>query len=111
MARLTHPRRAGRTPPAPRRNGQRNPQDDQSKTGWSALAILGRSSQTTSALTSLAQPRAATHQEYKIEVEIRNSRFPEQGSFSCGKLAAGFLASLQAELMYCPCFPRLPLMS
>src|SRR5579864_7484501 len=71
MARLTHPRRAGRTPPAPRRNGQRNPQDDQSKTGWSALAILGRSSQTTSALTSLAQPRAATHQEYKIEVGTR----------------------------------------
>src|SRR5579864_1555958 len=71
MVRQTLPRRAGQTRPAQPRIEQSSPQGDQSRTGWSALAILGRSSQATSALTSLAQPRAATHQEYKIAVGTR----------------------------------------
>src|SRR5207237_1340879 len=48
--------------------GRRNTADDRSKTGWNGLAILERSPQTTSALTSLAQLRVAAHQEYQWRV-------------------------------------------
>lgn len=70
MARRYSRRRAERIRPTPRRTAQRNPPDDQLRTGWNGSAIPGRQSQTTSAFTSLAQPRAPAHQEYKIAEEI-----------------------------------------
>src|ERR1051326_356433 len=63
---------------------------------------LESSPQTTSALTSLAQPRTRAHQEYQM------ARFPEQPSLGCGKHTPVIWPSLQTCFRCGPQFPRLP---